>query len=348
VPVIYCLGAIHTSKFALQCRTMTARYEFHRGALPFRTDFQLAGTQCVLSTNSQQLLRAAEKWRGEPIDDCAKSFEMELVVDVEARSDVRQGGHFRGTRHLVFASLPPNGFLVYDLLRKRVRGVLSPCAAKDDAFWNSLLLPITIGVMGTTMAVAPLHCACLDRNGKGLLIAGISGAGKSTLTAALGERRFAVVSDDWTYVSEKEHSLVAHGLGAPLKLLPDAARFFSKLSDQVPRRTLNGELAYEVNANSTMGFAVKKMSHPRWILFLERQAHGASELVPCAKEHVVDFFERSAEKLPVELTEANRSRAHIIQRLADCPAWILRTGESPQRTAETIERFLAEGHHATA
>lgn len=273
---------------------------------------------------------------------------MQLLVDSNVRLGFGHGGHFRGMRHLVFASLPPNGFLVYDLLRKRVQGVLSACAVKDDAFWNSLLLPITIGVMGTTMAVAPLHCACLDRDGKGLLLAGVSGAGKSTLTAALGERGFAVVSDEWTYVSQGKNSLVAYGLGVPLKLLPDAARFFTKLSNHTPRQTLNGEVAYEVNASSTMGFAVKTMSHPRWILFLERIARGTSIIAPCGTQYVADFFEKSAEKLPAELAEAKRSRTQVIQRLASCPAWILRTGESPQRTAETIDRFLAEEHYATA
>ena len=327
---------------------MAATYAFHRGTLPFRTDFQLAGTQCSLATNSHQVLHLAANWRGAPIEDPEKSFEMELLVDTDAGTGLRQGNHFRGIRHLVFASLPPYGLLVFDLLRRRVQGVLSSCAMKEDAFWDSLLLPITIGVMGTTMAVAPLHCACLDLNGNGLLIAGRSGAGKSTLTAALGERGFAVVSDDWTYLSQEKSSIVAHGLGAPLKLLPDAERFFSKLSEYRPRRTLNGEVAYEVNAHSIMGFAVKRVSSPRWILFLEREACEQSVIVPCRREYVVDFFERSAEKLPVELVEAKQARTKIIQTIANRPAWILRTTESPQRTAEAIERFLAEAYHAKA
>ena len=326
---------------------MAATYTFSQGTLPFHTDFQLAGARCFLSTNSHQVLRAAERWRWETTDP-AGTFEMQLIVDSKMNAVKPRGGHFRGLRHLVFASLPPQGFLVYDLLRRRVTGVLSPCAMQDDAFWNTFLMPITIGIMGTTMGVAPLHCACLDRKGDGILLAGISGAGKSTLTAALGQRGFAVVSDDWTYVTTADNSLVGHGLGAPIKLLPDAAQFFPNLRDCRLSKTLNGEMAYEVDPRRATGLKTKEASRPRWILFLERTETQGCALVPCDREYVVEFFERSAELLPEELREAQLTRSRIIRLLSECPAWILRTGESPQRTAAAIDEFLLEAHYATA
>ena len=55
--------------------------------------------------------------------------------------------------------------------------------------------------MGTTVGVMPLHSACLDHDGRGLLLAGNSGAGKSTLTVALARCGFSLISDDWTYIS---------------------------------------------------------------------------------------------------------------------------------------------------
>jgi hypothetical protein len=327
---------------------MTTTYAFSEKTLPFRTDFRFAGAQCFLATNSHQVLRAAEKWRGSSLYEQTDSFEMELIVDANVSRGVSPGGHFRGLRHLVFASLPQRGFLVYDLLRKRVHGVLSAVAMDDGEFWGSLLLPMTIGVMGTTMGVAPLHCACLDRDGNALLVAGVSGAGKSTLTAALGQRGFAVVSDDWTYVSKPKCALVAHGLGAPIKLLPDAAHFFSELRGCAVRRTLNGEIAYQIEPRQTMGLEVKNTSRPRWILFLERDDKPGCGITACRREYVVEFFERSGERLPEELANAKRTRTRIIQQLSECPAWILRTGESPQVTAEAIDQFLREAHYATA
>ena len=255
--------------------------------------------------------------------------------------------HFRGLRHLVFAILEPGSFVTYDLRRKRVLGVLSSAAAKDKTFWDARLLPITIGILGPTVGVAPLHCACLDRNGCGLLVAGLSGAGKSTLSVALARRGFALVSDDWTYVSGEQSSLVAHGLSAPVKLLPDAARFFPELQETTPKKTFNGELAFEIDPARTFQAAVKPSSRPRWLLLLERTATPGCRFVPCLADHARDFFERSAERLPEEFSSARSARSDIIKSLSNCDSWILHTGDSPRQTAEAIDRFLPEVGHGT-
>ena len=315
---------------------------FNRQTLPFRTEFMLAGTRCHLSTNSLDILQAAG--RGLPIrkHSDSRSFEMEIFVDATLDTTSEQPAHFRGLHHLVFAILRPRSFVTYDLLRRRVFGVLSTAAACDDSFWNSLLLPITLGVLGTNMGVAPLHCACLERNGRGLLVAGVSGAGKSTLAASLAQRGFAFISDDWTYVSKERSTLVAYGLSSPIKLLPDTVRFFPELCQFSPRRTLNGELAYEISPAHSIGFVVKHTANPQSIFFLERSSTPGCHIDPCWSEYVRDFFEKSAERLPDELTDAKTMRTGIIRSLSAFPSWILRTGESPHRTAEFVDHFLSE------
>lgn len=322
---------------------MTLTLAFTRTSLPFRTEFPVAGAQCHLSTNSASVLRLAIPWQGGARGHApTQSFEMEIIEQAVPHAPEEKSPHFRGIRHLVFAMLEPRSFLNFDLLRRRVMGVLSSAAARDQSFWNTQLLPITIGILGTTLDIAPLHCACLDKNGSGLLIAGISGAGKSTLTAALAKRSFAVVSDDWTYLSSKHSTLIAHGLSAPIKLLPDAVRHFEELRKCRPRKTLNGELAYEIDPVNTFRSKARSISHPKWILFLERTSAPGCRFLPCRSDYVKQFFEEHAEKLPPELCEAGKARSEIINRLSSCDSWILRTGADPKQTAEEIDRFLAE------
>jgi hypothetical protein len=327
---------------------VTMRLEFNRKTLPFRTDFMFAGTRCHLSTNSPGILQTARRCLPIEKDSYAQSFEMEIIVDASLDGTSEQPAHFRGRQHLVFAILPPRSFVTYDLLRRCAYAVLSTSAASDVSFWNTLLLPITLGVLGTSVGVAPLHCACLERNGRGLLVAGVSGAGKSTLAAALAQRGFAFISDDWTYVSKEQSGLVANGLSSLIKLLPDTVRFFPELRQFSPRQTLNGELAYEINPAHSIGFAVKHIVNPQSIFFLERTSTRGCNIVPCQSQYVMDFFEKSAERLPNELSEAKTMRASIIQSLSAFPSWILRTGESPHKTAEVIDHFLSEGRHARA
>lgn len=321
---------------------------FNRQTLPFRTDFLIAGTQGRLSTNSYDILQAAAQGRSLTSQTGSPLFEMEVIVDSALDDAPEHAAYFRGLRHLVFGFLPPRSFVTYDLLRRRAHAVLSIAAARDTSFWNALLLPITIGVLGTTFGVVPLHCACLDRNGAGFLVAGLSGAGKSTLATAIAQRGFALVSDDWTYVSKQKSALVAHGLFSPIKLLPDAVRFFPDLHKFAPRTTLNGEMAYEIAPGHSFGFEMKKFTHPGHIFFLQRVSTPGCHFVPCRPEEVVDFFEKSAERLPSELNEAKVFRTTIIQILSACPSWILRTGENPHGTAAAIDHFLSGADRAPA
>ncbi len=328
---------------------MTLKLTLNRRTLPFHTDFSIAGTRCRVSTNSYEVLHAAADFRRTALPQSgARCFEIEIFVDAALDHAPDRPAYFRGMRHIVFAILPPRSFIAYDLQRKRVHAVLSSAAARDSAFWKTLFLPITIGVLGTTIGAAPMHCACLERNGRGFLLAGISGAGKSTLTAALAQRGFPLISDDWTYISQQQHTLVAHGLFAPLKLLPDAARFFPELRAFAPRMALNGETAYEIDPGSAMGLVSKDVCHPRYIFFLERTQAAGCCLVPCRPEYIREFFEKNAERLPEELSNAKAFRSRIIQALSGCPAWILRTGEDPQATARELDDFLAEADRATA
>ena len=327
---------------------VTANFALNAQALPFRTDCLVAGTTCSVATNSLEILRAASRWRLRSRSTLLPAFAMEILVDSALDNAPRRPAHFRGVRHLVFVTLPNSNLVVYDLLRRRVHAVLSQAAARDISFWNKLLLPITIGVLGTAVGIVPLHCACLERNGAGFLLAGASGAGKSTLSAALADLGFAFISDDWTYVSRKDSTLVGHGLCSPIKLLPDAVRFFPYLREAVPGPTLNGELAYEVDPMRSAQITVKTFSYPQRLFFLERTPDPGCKFIDCPPGYAKNYFEQNAERLPEELPEARQFRTSVIQSLSMYPAWILRTGYGPQKTAEAMDRFLSGATHAIA
>jgi hypothetical protein len=326
--------------------TTTIAFDSH--TLPYRTDFFVAGARCFLSTNSHDILRFAAEWRSVSEQIGVQSFALEILVEPSMDKLPEHAAHFRGARHLVFAKLPPRSFITFDLLRRRVYAVLSNTAAHDRSFWNTRLLPITIGLLGTTLGVVPLHSACLDRNGNGLLIAGVSGAGKSTLATAMAKLGFSLLSDDWTYISRQRSTLIANGLYSPLKLLPDAAGFFPELRTFAPAISLNGELAYEVDPADSIGLSVTGISRPQSIFFLERTPAPGCYLLRCRPQYVREFFERNAERLPDELPEAKAFRSTVIKTLALLPAWIVRTGSSPQATAEYLDDFLLEASRATA
>ncbi len=162
-----------------------------------------AGAACELSTNSSELARVLEAV-SIPIESIGASrFSMRIVVDEEAIEDVGNP-HFRGMHHVVTASFGASNVFVFDVLRQTLSARISKAVALNLRFWKEKLIPIALGVLGAAMGLVPVHCACLTLDEDGLLIAGVSGAGKSTLSAALSQSGFNYVSDDWTYISERQ------------------------------------------------------------------------------------------------------------------------------------------------
>ncbi len=205
-------------------------------------EFCFAGAVCDLRTNSPELAEVLDLLSISVSALCLNRFSMRVAVD-ESASEPAGVPHFRGLHHVVIASFGSANIFVFDILRRTLSASVSANVARDSRFWKEKLIPITLGVLGAAMGLVPMHCACLESEGDGLLIAGVSGAGKSTLSVALSNAGFNYVSDDWTYISQRCDSIVAHGTSAPVKLLPDAVKHFPNLQRYSLQTSMNGELA---------------------------------------------------------------------------------------------------------
>jgi hypothetical protein len=313
-----------------------------------RADLFIAGAHCALATNSERIVAAISRWSCSSPPPPDRTFHLDVLVDPELppTTDFKTETHFRGLHHLVFATIGSHEVFSFDLARRHVTGVVSSVTAANADFWISHWLPITLGVMGTTVGVIPLHSACLDRDGRGLLLAGVSGAGKSTLSVALARCGFSLVSDDWTYISRNldaagtgTNHLIARGLSAPVKLLPDAVRHFPELNGRTPKMWFNGELAFELKTEEICYGPQKAESHPRWLFFLERDSISGCDFDPMSVADAQHVFESSAERLPDQLPATSAARSATIQAVANCPSWRVRSGESPSATAQAIAHF---------
>lgn len=327
---------------------MTKLHSIDRAVLPLRADLSIAGAHCALATNSEQIVAAMSRWSCSSPPPSDRTFVLDVFVDpnLPATADFKTETHFRGLHHLVFATIGSHEVFSFDLARRHVAGVVSSMTAASAGFWISHWLPITLGVMGTTVGVIPLHSACLDRGGRGLLLAGVSGAGKSTLSVALARCGFSLVSDDWTYISRNVDTagtgasrLIAHGLSAPVKLLPDAVRHFPELNGRTPKLWFNGELAFELNAEEICRGPQRAESHPRWLIFLERDSTRGCSFHCITAADARQFFESSAERLPDQLPGTTATRSATLEAIASCPAWRVRSGEPPEATAQAIANF---------
>jgi hypothetical protein len=307
--------------------------------LPQSKKLCFAGAACDLHTNSSELMSALEFLSISGGAHCLSQFSMQVVVD-ESSCEAAGQPHFRGLHHVVTASFGFSNLFVFDILRRTVSASVSGMVARDDRFWKEKLIPITLGVLGAAMGLVPVHCACLELDGDGLLIAGRSGAGKSTLSVALSETGFNYVSDDWTYISQRHDGTVAHGTSAPVKLLPDAVTHFQSLGRQSLHTSMNGELAYELDITEVFGARVERECRPKWLIFLERMRRVGGEFTPMSSLEARSYINSSVERLPVQLSEAAAMRKQTIEYVALLPSWRFRYGGTPQFAAQQLLEFV--------
>jgi hypothetical protein len=308
-------------------------------ALPHSMELFFAGAACDLRTNSLELARALEHLSLSSADPEASGFGMRVVVDESSYETVGEP-HFRGLHHVVTAFFGRSNVFVFDILRRTVSASVSATVARDDRFWKETLIPLTLGVLGCAMGLVPVHCACLESDGDGLLIAGLSGAGKSTLSVTLSEEGFNYVSDDWTYISLRRDGIVAHGTSAPLKLLPDAVTHFQSLQRHNLHTSMSGELVYEIDVAEAFGAQVERVCKPRWLIFLERMERPGTEFTPMSTAETQSRVNCCVERLPVQLLEADAMREETIRSVSMLPTWRFRYGGTPQFAAKELREFV--------
>jgi hypothetical protein len=308
--------------------------------LSYSRELCFAGAHCKLHTNSSELANMLEFLSIQVSGSSSNRFEIRVVVD-DLLVEAAKQPHFRGLHHVVTASFGSSNVFVFDILRRTISASISGVVARDFQFWKERLIPITLGVLGAAMGLVPMHCACLESENDGLLIAGASGAGKSTLSVALSRGGFNYVSDDWTYMSERDGRLVAHGTSAPVKLLPDAVNHFQTLQSHSLQTSMNGELAYEVDIVEAFGAQMKRGCEPRWLIFLERMSSPGGEFISMSGTAARSYLNSSVERLPVQLSEAAKMREQIIAKVSKLPCWRFRYGGIPQFAAELLREFVA-------
>lgn len=307
---------------------------------PWTEQFVMAGALGTISTNSQEILQAARvSFLPEEGTSCQPRLRFRFWVDPHGTTlPPWPKPTFRGLDHLIFAGLDAQNSILVDRQRRVAIGRLTPAMAADQARWKSMIFPNLLSLIGPAVGITGLHCACVARDGRGILLSGRSGSGKSTLTLALAQKGFSFLSDDWTYFSECDAALCAWGLIPRLKLLPDAATFFPELAGIQTTISENGEEAYEMDPDSFFRIMRTRTCEPRQLVFLERSSKPGFAFTRMPAAQAVTRLE---EDLLADTPEALHTQSEIIRRLAEHGCWQLYYGEAPATVAQNLARLFS-------
>jgi hypothetical protein len=307
--------------------------------LPLGARFFVAGSIWDLRSNSEEILRAMrgtfDQVGGEQQADLHLQFHVDFAVNNAPRWSTP---HFRALDHLYYAKYGPSDSMLVDQMGRRVIGSFSPAAARDLHHWKQTVLPVLLGIASASIGVTPVHCACVVKDGLGLLLGGESGAGKSTMALSLSRNGFSYLSDDCTYLSRTGTGVRAWGLPTPMKLLPDAVSYFPELVSFNPVPSLNGELALNVDPTAISNIERCLSCAPRWLIFLERTMDSPPVVKALSPREAASRLVADLETMPPILFDQYQYQLETINRLVDRECCIVQHGLKP----ELLARLLAE------
>jgi hypothetical protein len=304
-------------------------------ATPLCENYTAAGALCSFSTNCEALLEAArESFLPSAAPPIAVDFSVRFWVDHSNSAQLPSPNPYvRALNHLVFAGFDSQSSMLADLRTRRVIGRFSAGMAADRSYWKAIIFPILLTIVGASVGVAELHCSCVARKQKGLLLIGPGRSGKSTLAVALAQAGFGFLSDDRTFCSWRNGELLAWGLATTLKLRSDAGKYFQQLRNRQPTNFQNGEPCFRLEPELGLGIERARRCEPQMLVFLERSATPGFYLTRIS---AVEAAARLEEDLIAELPEAVARQMEVIAQLVNRPCRLLRYGGVPQDVAAEL------------
>jgi hypothetical protein len=257
-----------------------------------------------------------------------------LWIDDNARSQFPMPKPYvRGLEHLVFAAFDSSSSLLVDLNKKHVMGRFSRDLSLDCGFWKTIFFPILMTVIGGSIGIAELHCSCVVKNNKGLLLLGPSHSGKSTLATALALSGFEFLSDDRAYCALRNGSLQAWGIPNFLKLRPEAQSWFPQLHRAQPMKSIDGEAAFLVQPDLRDEVRAAKHCEPAMLVFLDQQQ---SDQFRLSKAEPSQVFRAIDSELIADRENSVEQQCKVADRLSRASCWHLIYGGKPQTVAASL------------
>jgi hypothetical protein len=174
-----------------------------------------------------------------------------------------------------------------------------------------------------------------------VLLTAPSGTGKSTLAVALGRRGYAFLSDEWTCLASDGAGIAAWSFPMPVKLLPDAARFFPELLEHRTGVSLNGEIAYEVSPEECFGMSRRRSCGIACVVLLERSTKPGCHIVPVSAEEAIRHLTMELEPLEGRLAAYYQRQLHLVRQLKGTACFRVGFHGHPDAIAEELDRALS-------
>lgn len=241
----------------------------------------------------------------------------------------------RGRDHLAFCCFGDESAILFDYRKRVATGSVTRAVAENSRYWRECVFPFALGVMSPVLGSVPLHAACVRYRGQGVLIGARSGAGKSTLAATLARRGIEFISDDWVYLTARD-GLRVHALPVPLKLLPDATRYFPGLQSRPSTQSQNGEWSIAFDPAEIFGSPRGYHCQPEVVILFDRIPGGSLRVHEAQGRDLLEWFSEPLDCVPACLEVQRQEQLALIRALRSCRCYVVTCDGTPDEIADIL------------
>jgi hypothetical protein len=295
-------------------QSQTLDFSLHSLEAPklfLRQEFYPLGFPIEVRTNSAAVLsQAGDLW-----SRYEKQFPTQpILVDVhvvDGDSGPCPPAPTVRTMHPVMASIADaNNYSVIHLDQNRTQIVVSRIAEQQGAYLKHFFLGHSPMCHIAFRYATPVHGACVARNGRGVLLCGDSGAGKSSLSFACARAGWTYITDDASYLVNESQTRLVTGNCHQVRFRPSASELFPEVDGLGVTPRVIGKPSIELPTSPMRGIACAQTAQVDFLVFLNRRAGAARELVPyrtdVARYYIQQLLWGSPESLAVQHAAVER------------------------------------------
>jgi HPr Serine kinase C-terminal domain len=261
--------------------------------LPLQRAYCAMGFLVEIATNSVEVLAAAEEsWGGYQKKFAEPPLRLEIGVLQDGSGDRPAVPSCRSREHLLTTIADDRNFSVCDLSRGYAFAWLTQAAVADKAYLRYYFLEAAVLTLLESLYLTPLHAACVQTGGQGVLLCGESGAGKSSLAFACARRGWRFLSDDGSALVRKRPGRVVIGNPHLIRFRESGIELFPELREQSIRARATGKMAIEIQTAVLRGIETMTECRIDHIVFLNRRGLSPPDLLPLSREIAQQYFEQ--------------------------------------------------------
>ena len=270
----------------------------------------------IRANRAAVLEAAAESWGSFPAEFERAPVRIHVAVHAGG-SDPAPEPVYRLERGLMLIVSGRDDFAFCDLRSRFGWCRISSNMLADRGWFRWFFLEAMAYLLLNQEDVVSIHAACVERNGRGVLLCGASGGGKSTLAYACARAGWTYLSDDATILLQGSGSREVLGRPNQFRFRPEAMDLFPEIAGHSASIKPNGKPTVEVPVRAFPRISTASRSRIERIVFLKRRRGPGVQARPVS---AADALERMMNELPVYSEEVSRRHRHTVSALVAAPA----------------------------